>query len=247
MTSHTNVEKKDYFDDINRRISGFLGELPELRPIKVLDELILTVLSQNTNDKNRDRAWFSLLEKYPPEKCEKIINNEASSTEHEINWVEVSKSSEKEIQDVINVAGLAGSKAATIKRVLKKVNEDFGSLNMQNVNDWSSQRIFEYLVSIKGVGPKTANCVLCFSLGKSAFPVDTHVLRILKRLEIIPENTSLDKANRLMSSMVPENLHLPLHMNIIRLGRTICRPSKPKCSQCPLFSLPCPYGISIGE
>lgn len=202
-------------------------------PLPVLEELVFTVLSQNTNDRNRDKAWQRLKQKYS------LHTGKISR----INWRMVLESDLSALGDVIRVAGLGATKSETIKRVLKAALQLTGSFDMQIMSSWQPAQVFEYLVAIPGVGPKTANCVLCFSLDMPAFPVDTHVLRVLKRTGLAgPEGHKLDMsaANRKMTHVVPVHIHKELHLNFIRLGRSICGSRKAECSNCPLLSLPCP-------
>ena len=108
----------------------------------------------------------------------------------------------------------------------------------------STARVRDYLVSLPGVGPKTAACVLAFSLGRPALPVDTHVFRVARRLGFFGERTTADAAHAIMESLVPASIRVRMHVGLIRLGRLVCHPRRPSCEVCPLFDL-CPTGPSF--
>ena len=108
----------------------------------------------------------------------------------------------------------------------------------------SSARVREYLMSLPGVGPKTVACVLAFSFGRAALPVDTHVFRVARRLGFFNDRTNVVAAHRVMEELVPARLRIRMHVGLIRLGREICRAGRPLCSVCPLFDL-CPSGPSF--
>lgn len=178
-----------------------------------LDELIFTILSQNTNDRNRDRAWMELKRSFP-------------------NYESILNSSQKKLEKTIRVAGLAEQKSKNIIQILKKIKRENGKLSLNFLKGYNKKAALEYLLSLRGVGPKTAACVLLFSLNIPAFPVDTHIFRVTKRLGLIPEKTSAEKAHFILEAIVPQNKYHSFHINLIRHGREICHPKKPECTLC---------------
>jgi len=182
-----------------------------------LDETILTILSQNTNDLNRDRAWRSLREKFP-------------------RWEDVLAAPRKDLVAAIRKGGLAGQKAERIQALLGRIREQEGSFSLERLCRLPREEAREYLLSFKGVGDKTAACVLLFSCGRPAFPVDTHVLRLCRRLGLIPEKASAREAHQRLGRLVPENKMYEFHLNLIAHGRAVCRAPKPDCPRCCLKS-----------
>ena len=179
------------------------------------DELILTVLSQNTNDINRDRAYRSLREKYP-------------------TWKEVGLARASSIERAIKVGGLANIKSKRIKKILKQIGEKSDDYSISFIKKMSDEKAWDYLMSFDGVGPKTASCVMMFSLGKNTMPVDTHVHRISGRLGIIPNGSNAETAHSWYKEMnFPVNVY-QFHLNMIQHGRSLCKAAKPKCADCQL-------------
>jgi endonuclease-3 len=200
---------------VHEKLIDFYG-YPEWRnPLPALDELVSTILSQNTNDVNRDVAFDALVAKFP-------------------SWEAVRDADEEAVIEVIRPAGLANQKGPRIQHVLRQITEMRGELDISFLKNYTSEEATRWLVQFKGVGPKTAAIVLQFSLDIPAFPVDTHVYRITGRLGLRPEKMSADKAHPYMESLLPPETYYPAHLNIIRLGREICNARKPKCSECPL-------------
>lgn len=187
---------------------------PVLRP-DPLDELILTVLSQNTNDRNRDGAYTELRRRFP-------------------RWEEVAQAPVPRIAAAIRGGGLAHQKAGRIKEMLRLIKAREGRLELKRVCDLPLSEAMEYLLTMKGVGEKTAACVLLFSCGKPVFPVDTHILRVAKRLKLIEERTTAAAAHQVMGELVPAELVYSLHLNMIEHGRARCHPRKPECTDCCL-------------
>ncbi len=178
-----------------------------------LDTLILTLLSQNTNDRNRDRAYEALRERFP-------------------RWEDVLRSDVRKVIRAIRPGGLAVQKAKRIKGILLWVKTRFGVLSLRALDGMDSDEIKTRLKDLKGIGPKTLHCLLLFGLGREAFPVDTHVLRVGKRLGLIPERMDAERAHPWMAPLVPRGKALSLHIHLIRLGRSLCRPANPQCSSC---------------
>lgn len=210
---------------IHKILGDFYG-YPEWRnPLPPLDELVSTVLSQNTNDINRDRAFDALTGKYP-------------------SWEDVRDASEQEVINTIRPAGLANQKGPRIQKILREITAQKGSLDLSFLNDMPAEEARQWLLEFKGVGPKTAAIVLQFSLGKPAFPVDTHIYRVTGRTGIRPPKMSADQAHAYMEEILPAEAYYPAHLNIIRLGREICSARKPNCNQCPLNEI-CDYFADI--
>lgn len=180
-----------------------------------LDVLIVTILSQATNDTLSARAFQSLKASYG-------------------SWEEIMDSEQGRLETVLSVGGLQRAKSKVIRKVLSKIIADFGIPTLEPLKDYDAGQAFEYLIGLPGVGPKTAACVLVFGLGKPAFPVDTHILRIARRLGLVDPKTSSEKAQKEFEISTPDELKLPLHTMLIAHGRNICTARKPKCETCPL-------------
>jgi endonuclease-3 len=207
--------------EIYRRLKRELGPLDAPRRLDPLEELVLTVLSQNTSDVNRDRAYAAMRRRYP-------------------TWDDLAEADELDLADAIRPGGLANIKAPRILAILHEIRErEGGSLDLGWMRLASTGRVRKYLTSLPGVGPKTAACVLAFSLGRPALPVDTHVFRVAKRLGLLPEGIDPGRAHAVMEDLVPARLRVRMHVGMIRLGRAICRAGRPVCEVCPLQDL-CP-------
>lgn len=200
---------------IHQRLIDFYGYPNWRNPLPPLDELVSTILSQNTNDTNRDRAFDALKNRFP-------------------TWEEVRDADSQDVVETIRPAGLANQKGPRIQNILKEITRQKGSLDLYFLSDMSSEEARQWLLQFKGVGPKTAAIVLQFSLGKPAFPVDTHIYRVTGRLGIRPEKMNADQAHDYLANLLPEDTYYPAHLNLIRLGREICQARKPKCPDCPL-------------
>ncbi|MHB8513090.1 MAG: endonuclease III domain-containing protein [Actinomycetota bacterium] len=185
-----------------------------------LDELIFTLLSQHTSDLNRDRAWVSLRHTFK-------------------TWSSVAKASNKQIADSIRMGGLADSKAPRIKSVLAEVKEREGRYSLATLSSMTDAEVAEYLTSLHGIGPKTAACVLAFSLGRPALPVDTHVHRIAMRLGFVQRNATAEATQRVLEALVPPRQRVQTHVRLIAHGRTTCTAQRPRCDECILRDL-CP-------
>ncbi|MBW8010159.1 MAG: endonuclease III [Chloroflexi bacterium] len=210
--------------ETHRRLLEFFGNPGWRRPLPPLDELVSTILSQNTNDLNRDRAYNALIERFP-------------------TWEAVRTAGEQEIIDAIRPAGLANQKGSRIKAILQEIFEQRGELGLDFLKAFSTQDAREWLLQFKGVGPKTAAIVLQFALDKPAFPVDTHVYRVTGRIGLRPEKMSADKTHQHLEELMPPKTYYPAHLNIIRLGREICQARRPMCPECPLQDI-CDFRIA---
>jgi len=206
---------------VHQRLLEFFG-YPEWRhPLPPLDELVSTILSQNTNDNNRDKAFEALCARFP-------------------TWEAVRDAPLAEVQDAIRPAGLANQKGARIQQVLRELTQQRGELSLDFLRAYSAQEAFDWLVQFKGVGPKTAAIVLQFSLDKPAFPVDTHIHRVSGRIGLRPEAMNAEQAHPHLAALFPPETYYAAHLNLIRLGREICAARKPNCPACPLQDL-CQY------
>ena len=188
-----------------------------------LDVLIATVLSQNTSDVNSHRAFAQLKAKFP-------------------SWAEALAARPSQLASAIRRGGLAEVKARRIKQILREIEDDRGKLDLSFLGRKPVREARQYLTALPGVGPKTAACVLLFSLKRPAFPVDTHVLRVSKRLGLIPTNTTMERAHELYEMMLEEWMArdmLALHLGLVDHGRRICIARRPRCEVCSLFDL-CP-------
>jgi endonuclease-3 len=202
------------------RLRKRYGELVPPRRSDPLEELILTVLSQHTSDVNAERAFEGLRAALP-------------------TWDAVVRAPTRSVADAIRSGGLADTKAPRIQAILREVEARWGAFDLSSLAGLSDDEARAELVSLPGVGPKTAAVVLSFSLGRDAMPVDTHVHRVTRRLGLVPPKTSAERADRLLHELVPEGLRTPLHVALIRLGREICKAPTPRCRICPLKDI-CP-------
>ncbi len=190
-------------------------------PLPAIDELVSTILSQNTNDINRDRAFNALRAKFPM-------------------WEQVRDARTSDVIAAIKPAGLANQKGPRIQQVLRAITEERGALNLDFLADLPTEQARTWLMKFNGVGPKTAAIVLCFSLNKPAFPVDTHIYRVTGRIGLRPEKMTVEQAHPYLESVFPPETYYAAHLNLIRLGREICQARKPNCPKCPIIKL-CDY------
>ena len=206
---------------IRDRLRQAYGQ-PRLRPHHApVDELILTVLSQNTNDRNRDVAYMRLRERFP-------------------SWEAVRRAPVDEVEEAIRPGGISKIKAARIKAIL----DDLGGDELEWIAAAPMEKGRDRLVELPGIGRKTAACVLLFSYGIADVPVDTHVFRVGWRLGFWPEKSKLEDAHDLLTSLADDGDDAyEIHTNLLRHGRRICTARAPQCEICPLLSL-CPYGKS---
>lgn len=142
-----------------------------------------------------------------------------------------------EIADAIRMGGIAEIKARRIKQILTEIREREGRLGLKRLESLSDGDVFDYLTSLTGVGPKTAACVLVFSMGRAAFPVDTHVHRVTRRLGLVPDKATAEQTQRLLEPAIPSEIRYEFHVQLIRHGREICKPRLPQCNECVLLDL----------
>lgn len=184
-------------------------------PLPPLDELVSTILSQNTNDLNRDRAFGALRKKFP-------------------TWEAVRDARARDVIAAIRPAGLANQKGPRIQKVLREISAERGSLDLGFLKEMPLEAARAWLTAHDGVGPKTAAIVLLFSLGRPAFPVDTHIYRVGGRLGLRPENMTVEQAHAHFERLLPPETYYAAHLNLIRHGRETCQARNPKCGQCVL-------------
>ncbi len=190
-----------------------------------LDGLILTILSQNTSDINSDRAFSRLKETFP-------------------TWQKVPEADTAAVEEAIRPGGISHIKAERIQQVLAIIRQELGSLDLKKLKDWETQRILDFLMALPGVGRKTAHVVLLFYFDRPAFPVDTHIYRITRRLGWVPEGADLETAHLILDAAVPDELKGRLHLNLIAHGRAVCIARSPRCDSCMISSC-CPR-IGVG-
>ena len=203
---------------VHQALLDFYGQPQWRNPLSPLDELVSTILSQNTNDTNRDRAFQSLRTRFP-------------------TWEEVRDSPEEDVVEAIRSAGLANQKAPRIQAVLREITRQHGELSLDFLGEYSTDKALAWLTQFKGVGPKTAAIVLLFSLDKPAFPVDTHIYRVSGRIGLRPPNINAEKTHDHLAQLFPAETYYAAHLNIIRLGREICQARRMHCEGCPVNHL----------
>lgn len=215
--------------ELRRRQYEHIAELleetygyPEWRShLPPLDELVSTILSQSTTDSNRDLAFDRLVERFA-------------------DWEAVRDAPVEDVIEAIRPAGLANQKGPRIQEALRFVTAQRGQLTLNFLAEMDTGAAKEWLMQINGIGPKTAAIILLFSFNKPAFPVDTHIHRVAKRLGLIGPKTSAEKAHSELEAIIPPDEYYPAHLNIIRHGREICQARRPRCEECPLTSY-CDY------
>jgi endonuclease-3 len=190
-------------------------------PQPPLDEVVSTILSQNTNDLNRDRAFRALRERFP-------------------TWEAVRDAPRRAVVAAIRSGGLAEQKAPRIQGFLRAVTAEHGALDLDFLRRHPADEVQAWLRRFPGVGPKTAAIVMLFSLDMPAFPVDTHIYRVSGRLGLRPPKVSAEKAHSLLARLFRPEDYKDAHLNLIRLGREICQARRPACDRCPLTDL-CDY------
>jgi len=207
---------------VQRRLRAHQGAFSPKPRLPIIDEVVATVLSQHTSDVNSERAFAQLKARFP-------------------RWEQVVDAPAGQLADAIRCGGIADQKARLIQAILTAIEEREGRIDLGRLHDLEDAAAEAYLLSLPGVGPKTAACVLVFSMGRAAFPIDTHVHRVATRLGWIPANATAEKAHRLLAPRVPPDIRYDLHVAMITHGRTLCRARRPRCEECVLRDL-CAYG-----
>ena len=201
--------------------------LPDWNTLPAIDELVNTILSQNTNDRNRDIAFAKLKAAFP-------------------DWDAVRDAPVEDVIECIRTAGLANQKGPRIQKVLKAVSAAAPDYDLSFLKEKSPDEAKAWLTSFEGVGLKTASIVMVFSLGMPAFPVDTHIYRITGRLGLRPEKMDINQTHMLMLELFDPEVYGPAHVNLILLGRRLCDARKPKCAECFLTDV-CDYYSHLND
>ena len=211
-----NIQKK--IRKILALLDKAYGRPARFRRTEPVDELVRTILSQNTTDKNSLKAFAILKKSFK-------------------SWDGLLKVPAAKIERLIHHAGLAKIKAGRIKEALAEIKRREGRVSLARLKRFGLQGAAEYLRSLKGVGPKTAACVLLFSFGRPVMPVDTHIFRVTKRLGLIPGDINIEEAHRILSALVPKGLIYEFHLGIIEHGRRTCKAGNPRCGSCVLYEM----------
>ncbi len=201
--------------EILDRLRAAYGPPPGHRRLPALDELVLTILSQNTNDRNRDRAYAAMRARFP-------------------DWDEVRAADPAELVEVLRLGGLANQKAPRIQAVLDAVADAGHGLDLEWLGALDPGAAIAWMTALPGVGVKTASCVLLFSFGEPVMPVDTHVQRGLGRLGLLPAGIRAEAAHELATAMTPAERMLEAHLLLIEHGRRTCHARRPLCGACAL-------------
>ena len=213
--------------EITRLLAKEYGRLRWHSHRDPIAELILTILSQNTSDHNSRRAFDSLIKRFG-------------------SWEAVAEGDVEDIAEAIKLGGLAQVKAPRIKQILEQIKTERGSLDLGFLNNMPVAEAKAWLQGLPGVGPKTAACVLLFSLGKPVLPVDTHIYRAAKRLGLIDSRINAEKAHELLGNMVLAKNVYQFHIHLIEHGRRVCKAQRPLCNRCVLLK-GCPAGQRLLE
>jgi endonuclease-3 len=213
------IDYETWVMKIRQRLIDAFGMPVWREPLPPVDELVDTILSQNTNDVNRDAAFDQLRATFP-------------------TWEAVMEAPTAQVIEAIRTAGLANQKGPRIQGALREIAEyNGGEIDLNFLKQMPRDEARQWLMDVKGVGPKTAAIVLLFSLGIPAFPVDTHVYRVTGRIGLRPENLSVEKTHAFLEERIPEETFEDLHLNLIRLGREVCGARKWHCYRCPVEDL----------
>jgi endonuclease-3 len=218
------IPKADWRAPGSRRVRAIRGRLREMYGIPVMapheapvDELVLTVLSQSTNDRNRDVAFHRLRERFP-------------------SWEAVRDAPVEEIEEAIRPGGISKVKSVRIQEILRAIGDP---VDLAWLRDASVEEGRDRLVTLPGVGRKTAACVLLFSYGLRDVPVDTHVSRVGARLHLLRPGAPFEELHDAMLDLTPKGAELEFHVNLLRHGRRLCHAQRPRCAECPLRRM-CP-------
>lgn len=199
-----------------KRLYTLYGEPTYDGPDDLLGVLVQTILSQQTTRANCRRAFGQLLDKF------------------EGDWRRCQVAPRAELEATIACAGLAGQKSARIQAMLARLEEERGEYSLEFLRDMSADEAREYLISFKGVGPKTAAFTLMYAAGMAVFPMDTHIFRICERLGWVDAGDSSRHAHRKMEALIPTGEHYAAHMVLVQHGREVCHARSPECEKCPL-------------
>jgi len=214
-----------------RAVDRALADVYRISPYRPdgdpLGGLIATVLSQNTSDLNSSRAYASLRLRYP-------------------TWNAVRAAPQEAIAEAIRSGGLSQIKSVRIKEILDTLQERYGALDLAALRGMDVPAARAELSQLRGVGPKTASCVLLFNLGQPAFPVDTHVHRLSRRIGFAPQKASPEAVQHLVEASLPPQRAYYFHVELISHGRAVCKAQRPRCDECPVRPI-CRYGMATGD
>src|SRR5687767_12962407 len=226
LASESKMPPRRVYDDMTeilKRLRRAYGPRPWRCWGKGVDVLVDTILSQNTSAKNSDAGYRQLRRRFR-------------------SWNQVADAPTADVERHIRVSGLSNIKAPRIQGILQQIKSDRGRIDLQFLSELDEQAAYEYLTRFKGVGPKTANCVLLFAFGHSVFPVDTHIHRIARRLGLIGPKVTAEQAHELLKPMIRPPDRYEMHVLLIEHGRRTCRAINPLCGECALVRT-CPYGM----
>lgn len=205
---------------VDTRLTKIFGA-PVRKRRDPVSQLVATILSQATTDIQTARSFEALRARFP-------------------TWEQVRDAPVTEIAKEIRASGLSKQKAPRIKAALRFITRERGKIELRFLKSLPDEEAYRWLLSINGVGSKTASIVLLFAFERPFFPVDTHIHRITRRLGWVPTNASADKAHSILEPLIPKKAHYRLHVNLIRFGREICIALSPRCEVCPLADM-CDY------
>jgi endonuclease-3 len=207
------LSPREKIEWVQPALAQYYGDLVWKPGMDPLSELVLTILSQHTNDTNRDRAFASMRARYP-------------------TWEEVVEAPPDELAEAIRVGGLGNIKAPRIQVVLRQIWQERGSWDLSFLTAMPVEEAKAWLGKFNGVGPKTAACVLMFGCGQPVLPVDTHIFRVSQRIGLIDLKTNAEKAHDVLEGMVPPEKRYTFHINLIQHGRKVCKAQRPLCELC---------------
>ena len=212
--TEAHIEK---FEDVERVLDMTYGPRVLHESNDPVAGLIGTILSQNTSDINSSRALATLRDRFP-------------------TWQIVRDAAVEDLIEAIRSGGLANRKAPRIQSVLHEIEKRQGHIELGFLEKMPLEDAKNWLTSMHGIGAKTAACVLLFSLGKPAMPVDTHVHRVSLRIGLVPPRTSPERTQRILEAFLGDEVQrvYAFHVEMIEHGRVICQARKPKCSECPI-------------
>jgi endonuclease-3 len=216
---HKDQDFQQKIGAVQETLRAAFGQPRWRTPLPPVDELVSTILSQNTNDNNRDAAFENLKKTFS-------------------SWQAVIDAPTEAVVEAVRVAGLANQKAPRIQSALKQIKlYTGGDIQLDFLREMERDKARDWLTALKGVGPKTAAIVLLFSMDIPAFPVDTHIYRVTGRMGLRPDDLSVGKTHAYLEERIPEDAFYELHLNLIRLGREVCGARKWHCYRCPVEKL----------
>jgi endonuclease-3 len=219
LDADTLAHRRRKYTQVAQLLEGTYGYPAWRRHLPPVDELVSTILSQSTSDTNRDMAFEALKQCYS-------------------SWQAARDAPLEQLVETIRPAGLANQKGPRIQAALRHISDSQGEISLDFLADMEIVEAKDWLTQINGIGPKTAAIILLFAFNKPAFPVDTHVHRVTRRLGLIGSKTSA--AHRELEAIIPPEEYYPAHLNIIRHGRRVCQARHPRCEVCPL-TVHCDY------